>query len=212
MKYKKMIFIPVIAVVLVVTGLIFHRHWQVKNFTHNIKIEQVSKQPKKYKAGEVSNDWDKIQDAQEQAIENGLLDNVYATMEIPSINLTLPIFKGTNEFTLSLGAGTFLYDTPVGEGNFVLSGHTTPYQGVLFTNVHQIKSGARVIVKTADKKFEYVVDDIEKENNSFATVNGVPKTLLLQVPKKDEKPKITLITCLAWNNTTGRLLVSGHLV
>ncbi|MDD3015115.1 MAG: sortase [Lactococcus chungangensis] len=57
------------------------------------------------------------------------------------------LFKGTTDYTLSLGASTYLTDTPAGQGNLILSGHSTPYKGVLFTDLNQVKKGDEIIVR-----------------------------------------------------------------
>ncbi|GAB2023460.1 class A sortase [Pseudolactococcus yaeyamensis] len=213
MKRIKIVTISVIAlIIMVVLGLTIHRWLDVNNFTKEIKTERLSNHAKRYKEGPVTNDWDKIKAAQEQAIKQGIPENAYALLKIPSIGLELPIYLGTNEYTLSLGAATYLYDTLAGEGNFVLAGHSTPYQGVLFTDLHKVEKGAKIIVEIPDKEFSYIVDDVVRSDKQFETVNNVPTDEILKLPADKEKPKITLFTCVSWQNNSERLIVGGHLV
>lgn len=213
MKKIKVIIVSTIAIVVIAISILTFQRWlSVRNFTSNIKTERLAKHAKRYQDGTVTNDWDKIKVAQEQAIKQGTPENAYALLKIPSIGVELPVYLGTNEYTLSLGAATYLYDKPAGEGNFVLAGHSTPYQNVLFTDLHRINKGSKIFVEIPGKDFSYVVDEIVRSDDSFETLNGVPTLEILQEPKSDEQPKITLFTCVSWENNSERLIIGGHLV
>lgn len=213
-KHLKKIITLLALAMLVFLGFLGYRYYQVQAFSKSLHgIELKNKTPKRYKDSEVSNDWADITQAQAEAQKMGIPDNAYGILEIPSIDMELPIFRGSNEYTLSLGAGTYFYDAKAGEGNLILSGHNTPYAGMLFTNLPDIKQGAQIAVRTLDKTVTYRVTNISIISNHFELdENGVPLDAWMKLPEKDEKAKISLFTCINWQNTSQRLLVEGEMV
>ena len=205
--------IAVVGVLAVVaTGMILHRSNEVKAFTQNLEQPKIAKEAIQYEDSSVSNDWSDIVSAQKEAINQGINQNTYAVLEIPAIELSLPIYQGANEYTLALGTATYYYDSKAGEGNFVLAGHSTPYQNVLFTNLVDVKNGDEIKVKTSDKTFSYIVDQKEIVKDKIELTNGkLSDDSFLALPKADEKAKITLFTCINWQDNSQRLVVSGHL-
>jgi LPXTG-site transpeptidase (sortase) family protein len=207
---------------LLLSGILFaiflsflgYRYYQIKVFNQAILNVKLSPKAKHYESSEVSNDWKEIQEAQEKAQEMGIVDNAFGMLNIPSIDLSLPIFHGSNAYTLSLGAGSYFYDDEAGTGNFILSGHNTPYPGMLFTNLVNIKEGAKIEVKLTEKTITYQVIAIQVINDEFEVYEDgtVPENSWLALPKANEKAKISLFTCLDWQTTNERLLVVGEIV
>lgn len=211
-KWVKRLIVVVGVLSLIVIGLTLHRSNEVKVFTHNIEKSKIAKKVIQYEDSSVSNDWSDIVSMQKKAINRGIDQNTYAVLEIPAIELILPIYQGANKYTLALGTATYYYDSKAGDGNFVLAGHSTPYQNVLFTNLVDVKKGDEIRVKTSEETFDYAVDKIQIVKDSIEITNGkLSENSFLALPKMNEKPKITLFTCFDWQDNTQRLVVSGHL-
>ncbi|WMB28829.1 class C sortase [Streptococcus didelphis] len=130
---------------------------------------------------------------------------IMGQLNIPKINLQLPIYHGTNKSVLnnSIGhlEGTSL---PVGgeSTHSVLSGHRGLPSSRLFTDLDKLKIGDRWTLNILNETYTYEVDQIR-------TV--LPKDLSnIQIEKgKDYQ---TLLTCTPYGVNTHRLLVRGHRV
>jgi sortase A len=212
-RFLKAIGIIFSLTITIIICLIFYRRYQVEQFKDNIEITKLSKEAKKYPDSEVSNNWNSIQDAQVTALKMGIPNNAYGILKIPAINLQLPIFRGSNEYTLSLGVATYFYDEAVvGKGNLVLAGHSTPYEGVLLTNLSDVKERDKIEVKTTEQTYSYIVDKIQVVDDDFKLIAGkLPSDSFLSLPTETEKAKVTLFTCVNWQDNSQRLVVSGHL-
>jgi sortase A len=207
-KGYQLIIIAVTLIALILGSLVTFRYFQVKSFTKNLSISLNDKQ---YQNDTVSNRWQNIVKAKARAIEMGIPKNAYGYLKIPSVNLKLPIFRGTNDYTLSIGVATYYYDdAEAGKNNIVLAGHTTPYEGVLLTNLSSVSEGDKIGIETADKTYQYTVDTIQVIDDEIEITDSQLPTFLA-LPKATEKAKITLFTCVDWQNNSQRLVVNGHL-
>lgn len=163
-------------------------------------------------AGVTNQDYQQLLKTQRKAKKVGLEGQQVAYVKVPSIGLALPIYQGTNQYTLSLGATTYFAHQQMGQGNYVLAGHNMTMPGVLFSNVPQIKMGATVNLISATKVYHYRVNRLltgKKAVTSNQTyINGSPvsTSVLYQQPKQ---AMVTLFTC----NATGsmREVVQGNL-
>lgn len=130
------------------------------------------------------------------------IDGMMGSLEIPSIDVNLPIFHGTGEETLRRGAahleGTAL---PIGgAGNHtVLSAHNGFPKSKLFTNLDKVKMGDVFYLHILDETLAYQVNQI-KVVLPYETENLQP------VPDRDY---VTLLTCTPYTVNTHRLLVRG---
>lgn len=127
---------------------------------------------------------------------------VMATIEIPCINMNLPIFHGTEEEALQNGAGHLSSSSlPVGGigTHAVLTGHTGLSSKKLFSDVASLKEGDVFFIHILGDTLAYQVDEI----NTVLPEN----TEKLQIdPKQDY---VTLVTCTPFGINTHRLLVRG---
>ena len=95
---------------------------------------------------------------QKEAIEMGVNKQVFAQIQIPALGLALPIFKGANQYTLSLGAATYFYeDAEMGKGNYVLAGHNMEMPGVLFSDIQKLSLGEVMDLVSNDGVYRYKV-------------------------------------------------------
>ena len=132
---------------------------------------------------------------------NGIMGYV----EIPSIQINLPIFHGTDAETLERGIGHLLGSSlPIGGigTHTVLSGHSGLAGQKMFTDLLQVKEGDVFYLHVLDETLAYKVIRV-------STVLPYDTSLLGIVPDAD---LCTLITCTPLAVNTHRLLVTGERV
>lgn len=150
---------------------------------------------------------------QKEAIEKGINKQVGGQIQIPSIGCQLPIYKGANQLTLSLGAATYFYeDAEMGKGNYVLAGHNMEVPGVLFSDIQKLSLGEVMDLISNDSIYRYQVTRKFIVPEYFKLINGVPEeNSFLSLPKKGEKPLLTLFTCVYTAQGKERYIVQGEL-
>lgn len=130
-------------------------------------------------------------------------DDVMAYIEIPAIDVYLPIYHGTKEETLLIGVG-HLENTSLPTGgestHAVLSAHCGLPSARLFTDLHLLKEGSLFRIHVLDEKLTYQVYDIETVNPDDSS------SLFIQ----EGEDLVTLITCTPYGKNTHRLLVHGR--
>ena len=149
-----------------------------------------------------------LTDAQ-QAQYDRLLDisgtGVMGYIEIPSINVSLPVCHGTSDSVLQIAVGHLSWTSlPVGGAgaHCVLSGHRGLPSAKLFTNLDRLVEGDTFVVRVLDEALTYEVDQI-------LIVEPEDVTALQIEPGKD---LCTLVTCTTYGINSHRLLVRGHRV
>lgn len=142
-------------------------------------------------------------------IYNSLLNvsglGVMGYIEIPSIDVSLPIYHGTEESVLQIAVGHLDWSSlPVGgEGSHcVLSGHRGLPSAKLFTNLDKLYEGDTFIIRVLDEVLTYEVDQILVVEPADVNSLGI-------VPGEDY---CTLVTCTPYGINSHRLLVRGHRV
>lgn len=134
----------------------------------------------------------------------GLLnvDGVMAYVEIPKIDVYLPVYHGTSKETLEKGIG-HLENTSLpmgGKGTHcVLSGHSGLPTALFFTNLDQLEKRDHFYIHVLDETLAYKVDQI-------SVVEPEDTSLLMIDPDEDY---VTLVTCTPFGKNTHRLLVRG---
>jgi LPXTG-site transpeptidase (sortase) family protein len=102
-------------------------------------------------------------------------------LTIPALELQVPIYNGTDDFTLDRGAGRIKGMAKTGEaGNLGISGHRDGFFRVL----KDIAEGDDILVQTTHGVEKYQVTDLKI----------VPKSDLSVLVESDEK-MLTLVTC-----------------
>ncbi|EOS7807806.1 class A sortase [Enterococcus hirae] len=150
---------------------------------------------------------------QKEAIEKGINKQVGGQIQIPSIGCQLPIYKGATQYTLSLGAATYFYeDAEMGKGNYILAGHNMEVPGVLFSDIQKLSLGEVMDLISNDSIYRYQVTRKFIVPDYFKLINGVPEeNSFLSLPKKGEKPLLTLFTCVYTAQGKERYVVQGEL-
>ena len=146
---------------------------------------------------------DGIQDKEYEALLNESGTGLIGTVEIPAININIPIYHYTTSDSLEKGAGHLLGSAlPVGgeSTHCVISAHRGLPNQKLFTDLNLMKSGDVFYFHVLDQTFAYKVDQIltiePAEVESLSVVYG--------------KDYATLVTCTPYAVNTHRLLVRGY--
>lgn len=129
---------------------------------------------------------------------NGMMGYI----EIPGIQVRLPIYHGVDEAVLQVGIGHLESTSlPVGgeSSHCVLSGHRGLPSARLFTDLDQLVEGDVFYIHVLNQTLVYQVDNIrivEPEDLSALTI-------------EEGKDYCTLVTCTPYGVNTHRLLVRG---
>ncbi len=130
-------------------------------------------------------------------------NGIMGTLDIPKINVNLPIYHGTGEDILSIGAGHLEGTSfPVGGVNThsVLTGHRGLPNSKLFTRLDELEKGDLFYIRTGDRIAAYVVNQIQ------VIEPGEVDSLSIQ-PEKD---LVSLITCTPYGVNSHRLVITGE--
>ena len=130
---------------------------------------------------------------------------VMCYVDIPKINVYLPVQHGTGAETLERAVGHVVGTSlPVGGNSThaVLSAHSGMASSKLFSDIDQLEKGDIFYIHVLGEVLAYEVDAI---NTVLPT-----DTSLLQI--EDGKDLVTLVTCTPFGVNTHRLLVRGHRV
>lgn len=130
-------------------------------------------------------------------------DGIMGYVEIPAIQIRLPIYHGCTENELSKGAGHLPSSSlPVGgkSTHAVLAAHSGRADSKMFTDLDQVKEGDLVYLYVLNKTLTYEVDQI--------TVTTPDDTDAIQII--DGEDLLTLLTCTPYGTNTHRLLVRGY--
>ena len=144
---------------------------------------------------------------EQQEIYKSLLDiggnGIMGYIEIPMIDVMLPIYHGTKESVLQIAVGHLDWTSlPVGGAgsHCVLSGHRGLPSARLFTDLDKLKVGDVFMLHVLNEILTYEIDQI-------LIVEPQDTDPLLIEPGKD---LCTLITCTPYGINSHRMLVRGH--
>lgn len=141
-------------------------------------------------------------DKEYESLLNPVGNGVMGWIEIPVIDVMIPIYHGTGVAALENGAG-HLYQSslPVGgtDTHAVLSAHTGLASKALFTDLDKLEKKDRFFLYILDETLAYEVTDITvvlpEETDSLRIVPG--------------EDLVTLVTCTPYGINSHRLLVTG---
>lgn len=144
---------------------------------------------------------------EQQEIYKSLLDfggnGIMGYIEIPMIDVMLPIYHGTKESVLQIAVGHLDWTSlPVGGGgsHCVVSGHRGLPSARLFTDLDKLKIGDVFMLHVLNEILTYEIDQI-------LIVEPRDTDPLLIEPGKD---LCTMITCTPYGINSHRMLVRGH--
>ena len=130
-------------------------------------------------------------------------DGVMGIIEIPKIQVSLPIYHGTSEEVLQKGAGHLQGSSlPVGgeDTHTCISAHRGLPNKKMFTNVDQLENGDVFLIQVLDDTCVYEIYSIE-------TVTP-DQTGSLEIQSGQDLA--TLITCTPYGINTHRIFVHGR--
>lgn len=132
-------------------------------------------------------------------------DGMMGYIEVPKINIKIPIYHTTEDEVLQKAAGHLEGSSlPVGgKGTHaVISAHRGLPSATLFTDLDKLEEGDHFLLYILDDVLCYEVDKISvvepKETDDLAV--------------EEEKDLVTLLTCTPYGVNSHRLLVRGHRV
>lgn len=133
--------------------------------------------------------------------ESGMIGMI----EIPKIQIKIPIYHTTSEDVLQKAAGHLEGSSlPIGgeDTHAVISAHRGLPSAALFTDLDRLEEGDHFLIHVLDDVLCYEVDKISvvepEETNQLAVEKG--------------KDYVTLLTCTPYGVNSHRLLVRGHQV
>ncbi len=131
--------------------------------------------------------------------QNGIMGYI----EIPKIDVTLPVYHGTEESVLQVAIGHLEWTSlPVGgeSSHCVVSGHRGLPSAKLFTDLDKMEVGDTFLLRVLDEVLTYEVDQI------LIVEPQETKALMIE----EGKDLCTLVTCTPYGINTHRMLVRGH--
>lgn len=127
---------------------------------------------------------------------------VMARINIPKINVKLPIYHGTSDEVLANGIGHLQTSSlPIGGENTraILSGHRGMAEADMFTRLDELIVGDLIFIEVLDEKLAYSITDIQvilpEETETLDIVAG--------------EDILTLVTCTPIYTNTHRLIVNA---
>lgn len=171
---------------------------QVKMLDDN-QVKARLEEAYKYNSGIVTNDYQ----GDYQVLLNPAGDGVMGSIEIPKINVNLPIYHGTEDETLAKGIGHIYGSSlPVGgeDTHCLLAGHRGLPDSQLLTRLHELEVGDLFNVKVYNQILTYEVCEIR-------IIKPEDVAVLTIQPGRD---LISLITCTPYGINTYRLVVTGE--
>ena len=143
----------------------------------------------------------------EEAEYNAVMDvtgtGIMGYVEIPKINVSLPIYHGIDEAVLQVAIGHIEGTSiPVGgKGTHaVISGHRGLPSARLFTDIDQLNYGDTFLLQILDRTLTYEVDQIRI----------VLPSEMQDLEIDPDEDYVTLVTCTPYGINTHRLLVRGR--
>ena len=130
-------------------------------------------------------------------------DGCMGYIDIPSINVYLPIMHSTSAESLAAGAGHLSGSSlPIGgeSSHCVITGHTGLSSAKLFTDLTELEEGDMFYLHILDKILAYQVINIQ--------IVEPTDTEYLRI--QDGRDLVTLVTCTPYGINTHRLFVTGE--
>ncbi|MFF9910172.1 class E sortase [Streptomyces sp. NPDC013457] len=138
--------------------------------------------------------------------------SAYAIIRIPRIGLTAPIARGVSKRSvLDRGYVGHYPDTagPGRTGNFALAGHRNTH-GEPFRYINRLRKGDVIRVRTREREYEYVVDQVLAQTapRDTGVIQPIPRSVVKpSYGYSDPGSYLTLTTCTPEFSSRYRLVV-----
>ena len=166
----------------------------------NIDKDKLIKEAQEYNKALAKNDGNKLKKFNYDKVLS--ISGAMAYIDIPKINVYIPIFHGTNDKELEQGVGHMKGTSfPVGGENThsVIAGHTGLPTAEIFTDIDQLVKGDIFYIHVLDEILAYKVDQIK-----VVLPDETDDTQIFQ-----GEDYVTLLTCTPYGINDHRLLVRG---
>ena len=190
----------------------FHQSKAITQYTEITKelsaeeIEALTKDAKEYNKALITDNTRWKMTDEERKIYNNILDisgtGVMGYIEIPKVNISLPIYHGTSNEVLQIAVGHVEGSSfPIGGTgtHTVLSGHRGLPSAKLFTDLDKMEEGDCFYIKVLNDVLTYQIDQIlivEPNNMDSLEID----------PTQDY---CTLVTCTPYGVNSHRMLIRG---
>ena len=204
--------IPILAGAVLLAGLMVFLYPSVSNYFAVRQQENVivgyEEAVLELSDDEIQKEWEKAEVYNEDRGNymdtlNTLGNGVMGYIEIPEIDVRIPIYHCANEESLKKGVG-HLEQTglPIGgENNHpVLMGHRGLPDAELFTRLDEMEKGDIFVIAVLDRILTYEVKQIKV----------VLPEEVKNIREEQEKDLVTLVTCTPYGVNTHRMLVTGE--
>ena len=170
------------------------------------EIEALTKDAKEYNKALITDNTRWKMTDEERKVYNNILDisgtGVMGYIEIPKVNISLPIYHGTSNEVLQIAVGHVEGSSfPIGGTgtHTVLSGHRGLPSAKLFTDLDKMEEGDCFYIKVLNDVLTYQIDQIlivEPNNMDSLEID----------PTQDY---CTLVTCTPYGVNSHRMLIRG---
>lgn len=131
--------------------------------------------------------------------------SLMGTILIPEVDISLPVYHGTTDEVLGMGAGHLEGSSlPIGGlgTHSVITGHRGLPSAKLFTDLDKVEVDDYIILKIMNEQLTYQVDQIR------IVLPSEVEDLKIE-PDQD---LLTLVTCTPYGINSHRILITGHRV
>ena len=138
-----------------------------------------------------------------QKLLNVTNNGIMGYVQIPKIDVSLPLYHGTGEAVLQVAVGHLEWTSlPVGgeSSHCVISGHRGLPSARLFTDLDMMEIGDTFMLQVLDEVLTYEVDQIRIVDPH------VTEDLLIE----EGQDLCTMVTCTPYGINSHRMLVRGH--
>ncbi len=205
----------IISIVLIIAGVfllltpfitdIIIKYQSKKISVDNLTAEDIERNNE----AQVEFDFSSIEDVDINAAMNGAIEPdenfVVGEIEIPDLDIRLPILKGLTNSNLLAGAGTMKPEQTMGEGNYPLAGHLMKNKDLLFGSLMDIKIGSVVTITDKKNIYKYKIYD------TVVVPDTAMEMLSDEIAEEKDKPIISLMTCYYSSKTGKRFFALGEL-
>lgn len=197
------IILLIVGLLLIFSGPI--KNWMISNGSQSLTVDSIDANTiEENHQKDADFEFDEVQmlDLETAALAQFNSDqiNVLGGISIPSVELNLPIGKGTSSYTLALTAGTMKEEQVMGEGNYALAGHYMERSDLLFKPLYRVELGDAVYLTDLSFIYEYEV----------AEQRMIEATEVSVLDDVSGETTLTLITCD--ENGAARLLTVADFV
>lgn len=135
--------------------------------------------------------------------QNLTVDETMGILEIPKIDVLLPIYQGTTEAVLKKGIGHLEGSSVLGGGrstHCLLAGHRGLPDAELFTRLGEVEEGDLFYIEVNSQRYTYKVCEIQVVRPEETEGLGI----------QENRDLVSLITCTPYGINTHRLIVTGE--